>query len=173
EADRKVIPAPSALWHAVVGSIYQSALHDTTDFWREETFKRVYRPLAHQLPNTKAEGSSEQAHALYVERVSKCLAPAIGQLAAAAGNDALWKMINQEVMLKSRSDVPSVRVASLVVLQALYGKLGEEFLILLPETIPFLAELLEDDNGLVERATQETVKVIESHLGESLQSYLR
>ncbi|KAJ2769252.1 HEAT repeat-containing protein 1, partial [Coemansia linderi] len=68
------------------------------------------------------------------------------------------------------SDVPSVRVASLVVLQALYGKLGEEFLILLPETIPFLAELLEDDNGLVERATQETVKVIESHLGESLQS---
>ncbi|KAJ2388137.1 snoRNA-binding rRNA-processing protein utp10 [Coemansia sp. RSA 2611] len=173
EADRKVIPAPSALWHAVVGSIYQSALHDTTDFWREETFKRVYRPLAHQLPNTKAEGSSEQAHALYVERVSKCLAPAIGQLAAAAGNDALWKMINQEVMLKSRSDVPSVRVASLVVLQALYGKLGEEFLILLPETIPFLAELLEDDNGLVERATQETVKVIESYLGESLQSYLR
>ncbi|KAJ2737175.1 snoRNA-binding rRNA-processing protein utp10 [Coemansia sp. BCRC 34962] len=174
EADRKVIPAPSALWHAVVESIYQSALHDTTDFWKEETFKRVYRPLAHQLPNTKAtDKSAEQAHALYMERVSKSLAPAIGQLAAAAGNDALWKMINQEVMLKSRSDVPAVRVASLIVLQALYAKLGEEFLILLPETIPFLAELLEDDNGLVERATQETVKVIESHLGESLQSYLR
>ncbi|KAJ2860009.1 snoRNA-binding rRNA-processing protein utp10 [Coemansia aciculifera] len=174
EADRKVIPAPSALWHAVVESIYQSALHDTTDFWKEDTFKRVFRPLANQLPNTKAVGvSAEQAHALYIERVRKCLAPAASQLAAAAGNDALWKMINQEVMLKSRSDVPAVRVASLLVLQAFYAKLGEEFLILLPETIPYLAELLEDDNGLVERATQETVKVIESHLGESLQSYLR
>ncbi|KAJ2495782.1 snoRNA-binding rRNA-processing protein utp10, partial [Coemansia sp. RSA 2052] len=177
EADRKVIPAPSALWHAVVESIYQSALHDTTDFWKEDTFKRVFRPLANQLPNTKTAanggGNGDQAAAVYVERVRKCLAPAVSQLAAAAGNDALWKMINQEVMLKSRSDVPVVRVASLLVLQAFYEKLGEEFLILLPETIPYLAELLEDDNGLVERATQETVKVIESHLGESLQSYLR
>ncbi|KAJ2582150.1 snoRNA-binding rRNA-processing protein utp10, partial [Coemansia sp. RSA 1836] len=176
EADRKVIPAPSALWHAVVESIYQSALHDTTDFWKEDTFKRVFRPLANQLPNTKTAanggGNGDQAAAVYVERVRKCLAPAVSQLAAAAGNDALWKMINQEVMLKSRSDVPVVRVASLLVLQAFYEKLGEEFLILLPETIPYLAELLEDDNGLVERATQETVKVIESHLGESLQSYL-
>ncbi|KAJ2747982.1 snoRNA-binding rRNA-processing protein utp10 [Coemansia sp. BCRC 34301] len=173
EADRKVIPAPSALWHAVVESVYQSALHDTTDFWKEDTFKRVFRPLANQLPNTKTAVDNGDQGAAYVERVRKCLAPAVSQLAAAAGNDALWKMINQEIMLKSRSDVPVVRVASLLVLQAFYERLGEEFLILLPETIPYLAELLEDDNGLVERATQETVKVIESHLGESLQSYLR
>ncbi|KAJ2800559.1 snoRNA-binding rRNA-processing protein utp10, partial [Coemansia furcata] len=170
EAERKEVQVPSALWHAVVESVYQCALHDTTDFWKEETFKRVFRPLANQLPNTKGAGAEQ---ALYIERVRKCLAPALSQLAAAAGNDALWKMLNQEVMLKSRSDVPAVRVASLLVLQAFYERLGEEFLILLPETIPYLAELLEDDNGLVERATQETVKVIESHLGESLQSYLR
>ncbi len=36
-----------------------------------------------------------------------------------------------------------VRFAVLKVLQELYAKLGEEFLVLLPETIPFLAELME------------------------------
>ncbi|KAI9502796.1 hypothetical protein BX070DRAFT_225622 [Coemansia spiralis] len=175
EEDRAEKPAPSALWCAVVESIYQSALHDTSNFWNDSTFKRVFRSLANQLPNTKAPGGtpSDQAYDIYVERVRKYLAPAASHLTAAAGNDAMWKQLNQEVMLRSRSDEPAVRVGSLIVLQSFYERLGEEFLILLPETIPYLAELLEDDDSRVERATQETIKVIESHLGESLQSYLR
>lgn len=36
-----------------------------------------------------------------------------------------------------------VRYALLKVLQVIYAKLGEEFMVLLPETIPFLAELME------------------------------
>lgn len=36
-----------------------------------------------------------------------------------------------------------VRFAVLKVLQELYVKLGEEFMVLLPETIPFLAECME------------------------------
>ena len=36
-----------------------------------------------------------------------------------------------------------VRFAALVIAQDMYRKLGEEFTVLLPETIPFLAELME------------------------------
>ena len=36
-----------------------------------------------------------------------------------------------------------MRFALLKVLEEIYTKLGEEFIILLPETIPFLAELME------------------------------
>ena len=36
-----------------------------------------------------------------------------------------------------------VRFAVLKVLQELYTRLGETFMVLLPETIPFLAELME------------------------------
>lgn len=167
EADRSVKPVPGALWRAVVDSVYQSALHDTAGFWNDDRIRKVCRPLAYQLGNTK-----ETEDLLYVDRVRDHLAPAISQLAVAAGNDALWKQINQEVLLKTRSESASVRVGSLVVLQACYERLGEEYLILLPESIPYLAELLDDDDVRVERATQETIKVIESHLGESLQSYL-
>ena len=36
-----------------------------------------------------------------------------------------------------------VRFATLIIAQDMYRKLGEEFTVLLPETIPFLAELME------------------------------
>ncbi|KAJ2004508.1 snoRNA-binding rRNA-processing protein utp10 [Coemansia thaxteri] len=181
ESDRCVKPPPSPLWCAVVESVRLSALHDASasaaSVWSDEAFRKVYRPLAYQLANTKpaaADAASSSSHdAAYLDRIRRFLAPAASQLAAAVSNDALWKLLNQEVMLKSRSDLPSVRIAALLVLQALYDRLGEEFLILLPESISYLAELLEDDSPHVERATQETVAIIESHLGESLQTYLR
>ena len=36
-----------------------------------------------------------------------------------------------------------VRYAAVIVLKEVYTKLGNEFMSLLPETVPFLAELLE------------------------------
>ncbi|KAJ2617295.1 snoRNA-binding rRNA-processing protein utp10 [Coemansia sp. RSA 1365] len=171
EADRREKPAPSALWGAVVESVRLSALHDSSaELWSEAVYRRVARPLVNQLSNTKR---ADDTAPLHLERVRSLLAPACAQLAAAVANDALWKLLNQDVLLKARADDPAVRHSTLLVLQALYNKLGEEFLILLPETIPFLAELLEDDDSLVERSTHETIKLIESLLGESLQSYLR
>lgn len=42
---------------------------------------------------------------------------------------------------------------------------------LLPETIPFLAELLEDENAEVEKECQHCVQELETVLGEPLQKY--
>ena len=59
-------------------------------------------------------------------------------------------------------------------IQKCYSKLGEELLVLLPETIPFLAELMEDSDPLVEKLTQEIIQGIEKYLGEedSIKNYL-
>ena len=43
----------------------------------------------------------------------------------------------------SKSILLQVRQSVLHILMAIYSKLGESLLIMLPETIPFLAELLE------------------------------
>lgn len=51
-------------------------------------------------------------------------------------------------------------------------KIGENFAPLLPETIPFLAELLEDENQEVEKAVQKTIREVEKVTGEPLQKYL-
>jgi U3 small nucleolar RNA-associated protein 10 len=50
-------------------------------------------------------------------------------------------------------------------------KLGEDFLPLLPETVPFLAELLEDEEESVESACQKAVQNLEEVLGEPLKKY--
>lgn len=50
-------------------------------------------------------------------------------------------------------------------------KLGEDFMPLLPETVPFLAELLEDEDESTEKHAQESVRNLEEILGEPLQKY--
>jgi len=39
-----------------------------------------------------------------------------------------------------------VRFAALKVLEGFHARLGEDFMVLLPETIPFLAELMEGES---------------------------
>lgn len=50
-------------------------------------------------------------------------------------------------------------------------KLGDDFMPLLPETVPFLAELMEDENSDVEKQCQASIQELERTLGESLQKY--
>jgi U3 small nucleolar RNA-associated protein 10 len=55
----------------------------------------------------------------------------------------------------------------------LFSRVGMPYLALLPETVPFVAELMEDDHIEVERATQLLIKQIESLSGESMENYLK
>ena len=92
-------------------------------------------------------------------------------LGVVAGDDHLWKALHYQLLLKSRSNAAQVRLGSLDALAALVEKLGEDYLALLPEAIPFLAELLEDDVDEVEAAALSTIAHMEEILGEPLQKY--
>jgi hypothetical protein len=50
---------------------------------------------------------------------------------------------------------------------------GEEYLLLLPECLSYLSELLEDDSTEVVTLTSEVIQNIEELSGESLDSYLK
>ncbi len=54
----------------------------------------------------------------------------------------------------------------------LAGRLSEEYLALLPETLPFLSELLEDAELAVEARAARLVRQLEALSGESLAQYL-
>ena len=56
---------------------------------------------------------------------------------------------------------------------SLMEKLGEEWLSLLPEMLPFIAEALEDGDEEVEAEVRAWVKGIEGILGESLDPMLQ
>ena len=81
--------------------------------------------------------------------------------------------MNYQVLLKTQSLLSRVRLAALKVVQKCFAKIGEEYLVLLPETIPFLSELLEDSDPNVEKLTRETIQTIEKYLGaeDSIKNY--
>lgn len=99
----------------------------------------------------ETEGSVEVAAVAHgQDEVSSCrlhaeelVGPCLAQLALASGKDALWKAVASAVLMRTRSKRAGVRVAALVSLRQCFQVVGEEFLALLPECLPFLSELLE------------------------------
>lgn len=81
--------------------------------------------------------------------------------------------MNAAIMKQMRSDETSVRLAAVKCEQSLTARLGEEWLALLPEMLPFISELQEDDDEVVERETNRWIVQIEGILGESLDSMLQ
>ena len=77
-----------------------------------------------------------------------------------------------QVLRLTRSQHSSVREAAVLCALELFSSIGEELIILLPETLPFLSELLEDGDPAVESRTRELVRKLEELSGESVQSYL-
>jgi U3 small nucleolar RNA-associated protein 10 len=66
-----------------------------------------------------------------------------------------------------------VRHAGLVCLLSLMKSLGEEYMVLLPECLPVLSELLEDSNEDVAGLARDIITLAEELLGESLEETLR
>ena len=79
----------------------------------------------------------------FQERVTAHLVPCIAQFSVAMADDSLWKPLNYHILLKMRHTSSKVRFAALLALLEVAEKLKENYLVLLPESIPFLAELME------------------------------
>ncbi|KAL6311451.1 hypothetical protein AAG906_005381 [Vitis piasezkii] len=107
-----------------------------------------------------------------VQEVDDLLVACIGQMAVTAGTDLLWKPLNHEVLMQTRSEKLRSRILGLRIVKFFVEKLKEEYLVLLAETIPFLGELLEDVEPPVKSLAQEILKEMESMSGESLGQYL-
>jgi U3 small nucleolar RNA-associated protein 10 len=106
-----------------------------------------------------------------VRQMDDTLVSCLGQMALTAGTDLLWKPLNHEVLMCSRSEKVRPRLLALRVVKLLAEQLKEEFLVLLPETLPFLAELLEDADLNVVANTQGVIKNLEDLSGENLAQY--
>lgn len=101
------------------------------------------------------------------------LIPAITELAIATDSATHHKEMNATILKCMRSDRAAVRLAAIQSERALTERLGEEWLALLPEMLPFISEALEDDDEAVEKEVQRWVVGIEGILGESLDPMLQ
>eukprot|EP01122_Echinamoeba_exundans_P010342 TRINITY_DN3853_c0_g1_i1.p1 TRINITY_DN3853_c0_g1~~TRINITY_DN3853_c0_g1_i1.p1 ORF type:complete len:2182 (+),score=594.66 TRINITY_DN3853_c0_g1_i1:566-6547(+) len=150
------------LLSSVIAALHKCFLYDTEGWLDKEKFNKLMPAIVDQLDTTVRVGTVEQ----YRERVSRHLVPCVAQLAVAVNHDSLWKPLNYQVLLKTRSSNPVVRFSALSIVDELYHRLGEEFLVLLPESIQFFSELLEDSSEDVEDLMLKFVKRVEDLLGE-------
>ncbi|OLN93949.1 U3 small nucleolar RNA-associated protein 10 [Colletotrichum chlorophyti] len=151
-----------ALWQRVLSTLTKCFEHDQDDFWQAPAhFNKVAPVLAAQF-----------LHAPSVDLTGE-LIPAVVELAAAADSQEHQKELNSTILRHLRSEQAAVRLAAVKCQQELTAKLGEEWLSALPEMLPYISELQDDDDEVVERETHRWIVKIEGVLGESLDSMLQ
>jgi len=125
-----------------------------------------------RLPCNSSNGSFEaivQGSDTQSGSVVECLVA----LATAAGDEQLWKPLNHSVLQACSDENRSeVRRAGVSCLLSLINSIGEEYMVLVPECLPILSELLEDSDEEIAGIAQECISQSEELLGESLQDSL-
>jgi len=142
--------------------------HDTGAFIQSDTFEMLAEPLVAELVTLS---SMDQHFTPFVDDVVK---PLVFEMVDRINNDALWIRFNNAILMKTRLEHPwAVRQAALKVVDHMFDKMGERYLVVLNDTLPFLSESLEDEHTDVEMAAKSIVARIEALTGESIQDYLK
>lgn len=150
------------LWSRALQTLAKCFEHDQDDFWQSPAHFGAIAPV---LCAQFTHGSTLP--------LLQDLIPAIVELAAAADSPDHHKELNTTILKHLRSESASIRLAAIKCEQQLTDRLGEEWLSMLPEMLPFISELQEDDDDVVEKETHRWIVKIEGVLGESLDAMLQ
>lgn len=138
--------------------------HDQDDFWASPS------RFANMLPSLVAQLHRPQ----HLPTTRTIAIPAITAFASAnASSPEHLKTLNASLLATMRSEQAISRQAAVLCQQSITKELGEEWLSLLPEMLPTIAELQEDDDERVEKETARWIKMMEEVLGESLEGMLQ
>ncbi|KAL4913764.1 hypothetical protein BDW62DRAFT_157813 [Aspergillus aurantiobrunneus] len=175
-------PSTKSLWLATMRMLRSAFEHDQDEFWQSPThITKISTPVISQLRHAT---NAPTAALITTEAI-----PTITELAVAADSTDNHKELNSVLMRFLRpssaalvgsgkksatvgGDNPHTRVAALKAEQSLTEHLGEDWLALLPEMLPYISELMEDEDEAVEKEVRKWVKQIEGVLGERLDDML-
>lgn len=142
-------------------SLASSFRYNQSEYWQANNrFDPISKSLCDQLVNE--------------EQLGKPLVKAITALVQSTTSEGHNKKVCELLMSHMRSDCkPREKFWTVRTLKSIYKKVGESWLPLLPQLVPLIAELLEDDDEEVEMETRTGLaKVIERVMGEPLDKWL-
>lgn len=152
------------LLKALLQTLIASFNNDQDDFWQNPAhFDAIMQPLLDQVTFANEPEI----------RDSLDIVSAVTGLAGAAASPEHHKTLNSAILKLMRHDNELTRLAAVKCEQSLTERLGEDWLALLPEMLPFISELQEDDDEDVERETTAWIRQMEGTLGESLEGMLQ
>lgn len=152
------------LLNHVLATLTSCFHHGGKDFLTRDRTKFLLKPLVNQVEN---ELGGEEATR---ERVERRLVPCLANFAAGC-EDACRKEWHQKLLYQMRHSSARVRYTTLLAFREAVRRLGDDYLSLLPEAVPFLAELMEDESTEVEHLCQDVILEVEQILGEPLMKY--
>ncbi|CUS10614.1 unnamed protein product [Tuber aestivum] len=146
------------LWKSTLRALRVAFKSDDHEFWQSPTtFGKIAPILTTQLARAAASAPA----------VREYVYPALTELVGAIqGSEEHAKVINGKVLEQMKADDKMARIAAAEALKDIYAQAGEEWLNFLPESVPVIAELMEDEDEGVETAAHLLVVAIEKHLGE-------
>ncbi|XGW10399.1 hypothetical protein V3C99_012135 [Haemonchus contortus] len=140
----------------VIDFISNCARH--REFLTKDQAEKLIEPLVNELVNIKVNG--------HENRCRYHLSNALYHLADT--HPDLFQVILDKLLLKTRSSKAKIRYRGLLVMEALLDKVGDGVAPHLPTVIPFLSELLEDENRNVEGQCDRVVRLLQSKFGENI-----
>lgn len=149
----------------ILGTLSNCFQYGGKSFVTSEMYKTVAKSIVDEIENTIDSSAST-----YERRILTRVTPAIVNLAVAC-TDADCKDLHNKVLFKTRNSSARIRFSALQTFAAMVRRLGDDYVSLLPESVPFLAELMEDDRPEVEHLAQKVVQEMEQLLGEPLMKY--
>ncbi|CAG5048433.1 unnamed protein product [Parnassius apollo] len=154
-----------SLVNYIMKTLHVVFLYDSQNFLNKDRFETLMQPVVDQLENTVGGISCLKT------RATELIIPCIAQFAVATADDSLWKLLNYQILLKTRHNDAEIRLIALDCLVSMATQLGSSWLPLLAESVPFLAELLEDGDSKIETCTKDAIRKLEQILGEPLEKY--
>jgi U3 small nucleolar RNA-associated protein 10 len=152
------------LLNAILSALEESFTHDDEQFWQSpHHFSPIATPLIALLEKSSLTTTPSE------DNLTNKIQSTILALVTATSAQDQHKLINNALLKMLRHDDARVRLVALRVERELCEKMGDEWLGMLPEMLPFVSELLEDDDREVERAGREWVRFLEVVLGENLE----
>lgn len=140
--------------------------YDNLSFIQNDTVEKVSEPLASLVTLSGLSGK-------YTTFIESHLKPAVFEVVERINNDDMWKKINYDILMHTRNANSQVRLGAFRIIEHLFSRIGERYLILLNDTIPFLSEGMEDENPDVEQCAKSIVARIEQMTGDSIHEYLK
>lgn len=163
----------------VLKSLEYALQYDSEHIYAKEQFDRLVPCYSDLLTvsldalMTPAAIRSYDESSHYHKFLAQSLTPALLSLASHMSTFHLWKPLQHSLLLQTRNTSSHVRFAALRMVTALFQHLGQSYLVMLPETLPFISELMEDSEQHVEAEVQRLIRTLEELSGESLETYLQ
>lgn len=93
----------TSLVNYIIKTLHVVFLYDSQNFMNKDRFETLMQPVVDQLENTIGGIDNLKS------RAAESIIPCIAQFAVATADDSLWKLLNYQVLLKTRHNEAEIR----------------------------------------------------------------